>query len=62
MEYKGQVSLVPGRLSVPILTGRVVPKEVASTAFVLGLGGFLLGIDLWPSSLSPLTLRYCALK
>jgi hypothetical protein len=58
MEYKGQVSLVPNRLSVPVLSGRVVPKDVAPTALVLGLGGFLLGIDLWSSSLSLLTLKY----
>lgn len=57
MECKGQVSLVPRRLSVPALSGCVVPKEVAPTALVLGLGGFLLGIDLWSSSLSPFTLK-----
>jgi hypothetical protein len=61
MEYEGHFSLVPSRLSVPVLSGRLVPKEVVPTALVLGLGGFLLGIDLWSSSLSPLTLKYFTL-
>jgi len=62
MECEGQVSFVPSRLSVLVLSGRLVPKEAAPIALVLGLGGFLLGIDLWSSSLSPSTLKYFTVK